>query len=970
MATKAVNLAAFGGAHTAGIFSDMTVDGPVMGTLVVIMDRARNLPNKRTMGKQDPYCAARLGKEAKKTKTDKRGGQTPKWDQELRFTVHDSPDYHRLKVSVFNDDKKTELIGETWANLEAVITPGGGQSDDWHGLTCRGKYAGEIRIELTFYDTRPKAEKPAPEQRRESARPDGQGAAVGGPRESTPVKRRPLPSDPTGASPSPVNTPEHRGLRGVRAGPRELGSPRHHQHAEQPPQPKAQSETPSRRPVPDVSPLSSTPVSNHNTPQRPQLSQGSYSTPPNPRSSNTRINLAREESFDMSYAAPKPYEMQPLDPIPQQVRDQGHRTMSQDEMRPPRGLIQQQPAEPIHSHSAPMVPTQHSYAQDAQQERYDYQDNGYTNARSPSYPHDPYQDPAYQVAPLRTSRSRDYSQEQVSTSDTYYQNRYIEAPPQHDLGSARRRSAMQPMVEDEDDLPPPPPVHRRNASTLPHPHQQESPSYVNEAPAPLNFARYREEPSQIGYDGQPQSYSPNDYNRPPPTERRMTHPRGAEHSSSRPVSRDTMVPSPLRQETSALPSSLVPGLNPSRQEREPVGYQAPPAYETPPRLRHYSEPAEYRAITEYETPVQSHELVHHQSFPSHGSPYDYPHDPPEQPRRTSPVYDPVPVVKPRATSPGVSPRHSPNPASDRTSRGPARSMPTRKSVSPRPPPSADDFGERRLSGVAFNPDSFDVYNPRVSKSPAPGTSDDERPGSRMEYNDKGQIVTFSGRVVDASDHLPIDNWAPEPTPKGTVKEKPLRSRAQLNGSRDLEAARQREERYQRERAERERIRQAASATFDSPSNALVTTRHDFSAHNSPANSGSLVLADYDATPPGSVGRNRLQKRTQQQRPMSSYDSPPQHNSPSLPMSDSHVLRERQVPNSYGGSPGYDRSGGAAGGGYGGARAPPIPAKIPLEAGRPVQNEDMALSLELQSIDIGPGSGGRRPRAQARRQYGF
>lgn len=74
-----LNMAAFGGAHTAGIFSDMTVDGPVIGTLVAIIDRARNLPNKRTMGKQDPYCAARLGKEAKKTTTDKRGGQTPKW---------------------------------------------------------------------------------------------------------------------------------------------------------------------------------------------------------------------------------------------------------------------------------------------------------------------------------------------------------------------------------------------------------------------------------------------------------------------------------------------------------------------------------------------------------------------------------------------------------------------------------------------------------------------------------------------------------------------------------------------------------------------------------------------------------------------------------------------------------------------------------------------------------------------------
>lgn len=65
--------------HTAGIFADMSVDGPEIGTLVLICDRARNLPNRRTMGKQSAYCAARLGKEAKKTETDKRGGQTPKW---------------------------------------------------------------------------------------------------------------------------------------------------------------------------------------------------------------------------------------------------------------------------------------------------------------------------------------------------------------------------------------------------------------------------------------------------------------------------------------------------------------------------------------------------------------------------------------------------------------------------------------------------------------------------------------------------------------------------------------------------------------------------------------------------------------------------------------------------------------------------------------------------------------------------
>jgi hypothetical protein len=73
-----------------------------------------------------------------------------------------------------------------------------------------------------------------------------------------------------------------------------------------------------------------------------------------------------------------------------------------------------------------------------------------------------------------------------------------------------------------------------------------------------------------------------------------------------------------------------------------------------------------------------------------------------------------------------------------------------------------------------------------------------------------------------------------------------------------------------------------------------------------------------------------------------------------------VLRERHNPNSYGSSPIY-------GGGdrYG---APPIPAKIPLD--ERMQSEDVALSLELQSIDIGPGSGGRRPRTAARRTYGY
>ncbi|RMZ30623.1 hypothetical protein D0859_05277 [Hortaea werneckii] len=198
--------------HTAGIFADMSVDGPEIGTLVLICDRARNLPNRRTMGKQSAYCAARLGKEAKKTETDKRADIDAR-DQELRYTVHDSPDYYALKISIFSEDKKTDLIGEALINLKDVIVPGGGKNDMWQGLHCKGKYAGEIRIELTYYDTRPK--------------PDGNAAAEGetvAPRHGK-VKRRPLPTNPHNAHVTPDTIPEPSAPGRARHGPRDFSAP-------------------------------------------------------------------------------------------------------------------------------------------------------------------------------------------------------------------------------------------------------------------------------------------------------------------------------------------------------------------------------------------------------------------------------------------------------------------------------------------------------------------------------------------------------------------------------------------------------------------------------------------------------------------------------------------------------------------------------------------------------------------------
>lgn len=812
-----------------------------------------------------------------------------------------------------------------------MLLPGGGQSDGWHGLNCKGKYAGEIRIELTYYDTRPKAEKAAVERKKESSRPEHAGAVVGGPRESAPVKRRPLPTDPTGASSASIAASEHRGLP-PHAGPRAYNTAPQGRRS-QPPESQ-----PSRRPLPDSSPLNPTPPAAHHPSPRPD--HGASSAPPVVQSSTAPIPMPQQHSsngYDAGYAPHQSYEVPPIDPVPHHVRD-SHRAASQDNFRSSRESLAER-VEPPHSYSAPVVPTQQSNG-------YAHPDPQYANYAPPQEIYtDPYQDPQFRVEPLRPSRSNtglNQSPVQAPYQDPYQEpyhpqltypepvDPYSQQPP-----PGRPYNTCQPTVEDEGDCPPPPPVHRSNAATVPPPQQERPPSYHPEAPAPLAPGRYREEVPEPLYGTSPQTYNMIDYAAHPPSDRRYTHPQ----PSSRPVSRDTMAPSPLRTETSLLPASLVAGFDASRMDsrqlarvepQEPV-YQAALSYDAP-RTRQLSEPA-YAAPPQYEPPPAT------LPYPTTHSPEYIQYGGPEEPRHVSPVQDPLQVIRPRAVSPG----RPQQPVDARTSRSNVRSMPTRKSVSPRPPPPADEPRERRLSGVPFGPDDFDVYNPNVAKKSEPkeGTGD----GRGVEVNDKGQVVTFSGRVIDASDHLPLDSWAPEPEAKGTKKERPVRERAVLNGSRDLDAAMQRERDYRRERMEKEKIRNAAAQVLGdtgAPTNALVSRHHYSISNPAPVDSSAMVLhgsADLDS-------RNRLQKRSP--RPTSSYV-------PTTSSAPNGVLRERENVPAYS-SPGYGTSARHS------PAAPPIPAKVPMDL--PPQEEIQALSLELQSIDIGPA----RPRGTMRNRY--
>lgn len=141
-----------------------------LGTVVVVVYKARHLPNKQMIGKQDAYCTLTYGGRTVRTPVIKKAGQTPEWDHEERFEIFSQgeasdvrsevtatggvkptqaspaarptkPNGKReLKVAVYADDPRDpELIGSATVDLEETIKKGelDGQSHSSNLLTRR-----------------------------------------------------------------------------------------------------------------------------------------------------------------------------------------------------------------------------------------------------------------------------------------------------------------------------------------------------------------------------------------------------------------------------------------------------------------------------------------------------------------------------------------------------------------------------------------------------------------------------------------------------------------------------------------------------------------------------------------------------------------------------------------------------------------------------------------------------------------
>ncbi|BFZ58815.1 hypothetical protein PYCC9005_005880 [Savitreella phatthalungensis] len=119
------------------------------GTLIVILDKARNLPNRRKIGKQSCYAVVRLGNDCQRSPTDKRAGQVPSWNHEMRFSVA-CPEETLLRISIFNEDSRTpDLVADAAVDLTSLYQKR--EYDAWVPLRFKDKPAGEVYVELTFY---------------------------------------------------------------------------------------------------------------------------------------------------------------------------------------------------------------------------------------------------------------------------------------------------------------------------------------------------------------------------------------------------------------------------------------------------------------------------------------------------------------------------------------------------------------------------------------------------------------------------------------------------------------------------------------------------------------------------------------------------------------------------------------------------------------------------------------------------
>ncbi|KAF9468164.1 C2 domain-containing protein, partial [Collybia nuda] len=127
-----------------------------LGTLVVVVLKARNLNDKHSFYKQDVFAQVSLNGNTKRTKVDVKGGQHPIWDEEIRFPVmkDTAAKFRKLEVACFaKEHRSDDILGRGIVDLTDTLRTG--EFDEWISLNIDGVVRGDLYLEITYFANAP-----------------------------------------------------------------------------------------------------------------------------------------------------------------------------------------------------------------------------------------------------------------------------------------------------------------------------------------------------------------------------------------------------------------------------------------------------------------------------------------------------------------------------------------------------------------------------------------------------------------------------------------------------------------------------------------------------------------------------------------------------------------------------------------------------------------------------------------------
>ncbi|KAG6857214.1 hypothetical protein H0H87_007633 [Tephrocybe sp. NHM501043] len=143
-----------------------------LGTLIIVILKARNLNDKHSFYKQDVFAQVTLNGKAfgsilsrhshhlqgvtKRTPVAVKGGQHPEWDEEVRFPVlKQSTDKSRkLEVACFaKEPRSDDILGKGAVDIADTLKSG--EFDEWVPLNIDGVVRGDLYLEMTFFSNAP-----------------------------------------------------------------------------------------------------------------------------------------------------------------------------------------------------------------------------------------------------------------------------------------------------------------------------------------------------------------------------------------------------------------------------------------------------------------------------------------------------------------------------------------------------------------------------------------------------------------------------------------------------------------------------------------------------------------------------------------------------------------------------------------------------------------------------------------------